>query len=639
MTCFDWAVHAAAIAPAAAVLLLIVSAAEAGQPAQGLDPGRVREVAAMLPERPAGTGRPIGDREAWDRLAGNPAVKAAVAKAEELLRQPIPDQPDDLYLEFSRNGNRSRFEKVAFSRRGRLAPLVLAECAENKGRFLKAIEQLVDALAAERTWVLPAHDRSLANFHGKTTDIDLFSSAVGWNLATADWLLGDRLSASARRKLRENVVRRVIAPYQEMIAGTRERNGWITVTNNWNAVCLAGVTGAALALVESREDRAAVVVAAEKYSRHFLEGFTPDGYCSEGLGYWNYGFGHYVMLAETVRQATGGVIDLMARPEVRAPAAFGARIGIVGGVSPAFADCSLGTRPAPTIMYFVNRRFGLGLDQYNSLDLATCLSSLAEATAYAFPNAATFAQPAPGRPVPVRDWFADAGVLVCRPHAGQAGRFGAALKGGHNAEHHNHNDVGSYVVVVGDRPVLLDPGRETYTARTFSARRYDSKLLNSYGHPVPVVAGRLQQTGRQSRAAVLQTDFTDAADTLQLDLRPAYDVPELKSLVRTFVFSRKGAGSLTVTDRVELATPQTFATALVTLDRWRRQGQAALIVGDGPSSVRIDIDAGGEAFALQEEQIIEDAPVRPTRIGINLSRPVTSATVTVRITPVEGQAE
>jgi len=29
--------------------------------------------------------------------------------------------------------------------------------------------------------------------------------------------------------------------------------------------------------------------AAEKYVENFLAGFTPDGYCSEGLGYWNYG--------------------------------------------------------------------------------------------------------------------------------------------------------------------------------------------------------------------------------------------------------------------------------------------------------------------------------------------------------------
>ena len=41
------------------------------------------------------------------------------------------------------------------------------------------------------------------------------------------------------------------------------------------------------------------------------------------------------------------------------------------------------------------------------------------------------------------------------------GRLGVALKGGHNAEHHNHNDVGSYVVALAGTTPLLDPGPGT----------------------------------------------------------------------------------------------------------------------------------------------------------------------------------
>ena len=41
---------------------------------------------------------------------------------------------------------------------------------------------------------------------------------------------------------------------------------WFTVTNNWNSVCLAGVTGAALTLLADKEERAYFVAAAEKYN-------------------------------------------------------------------------------------------------------------------------------------------------------------------------------------------------------------------------------------------------------------------------------------------------------------------------------------------------------------------------------------
>jgi hypothetical protein len=287
-------------------------------------------------------------------------------------------------------------------------------------------------------------------------------------------------------------------------------------------------------------------------------------------------------------------------------------------------------------MYFVNRRFGLGLRDYDELDLKSSLGSLFEAMIYSFPNAASETPPAtdtskgPG----LRTWFDKAGVLICRP-AKPSGGLGVALKGGHNAEHHNHNDVGSYVVVTGYRPVLLDPGAETYTARTFSKRRYESKLLNSFGHPVPVVAGQLQRTGRDAEGKVLRTDFTDRADTFQLDLRSAYAVPELRTLERTFVYSREGSGSLTVTDQVEFASPQSFGTALITRGAWQRLPDGALLFYDFDEALRAQITATGGDFALQAEEIHEEAPITPTRVGINFTKPVTAASITVKIAPME----
>ena len=623
------------VAGASILLAALAAAAHAAAAADELDPARIKAVAAMLPESPTGLGRPITDRAAWERLAADPAMRGFMLKVEDILARPLPDQPDDLYLEYSRNGNRSRFQAVAFERRWRLEPLVIAECMENKGRFLPAIEKLIDAVADEKTWVLPAHDGSLKNFKGETVDIDLFSSAVGWHWATANYLLGDKLKAATRQKIRENVARRILDPYRDMITGKRAKNGWLTTTNNWNAVCLAGVTGAALAQAESREDRAMFVVAAEKYSKNFLAGFTPDGYCSEGLGYWNYGFGHFVFLSEEIRRATGGQADLLARPEARAPATFPPRIQIIGGVAPAFADCHVPATPSPSTMYYLNRRFGLGLAEYKAVDLSEFQKSLPEAMIFAFPENEVVAAPGAGPRGPaLRDWFEQAGILIGRPAVGSACKMGVALKGGHNAEHHNHNDVGSYVVVLEDTPVLLDPGAEVYTARTFSSRRYDSNLLNSFGHAVPVVAGQLQRTGREARGLVLRTEFTDKADTLALDIRSAYKVPDLKTLERTFIYSREGAGSLTVTDRVEFAKPQTFATALVTKGSWKQLDARSLQVTDEGRAVRVDIDAGDNEFTIVAEEIHEETEIKPLRLGINLTKPVAAAGITVKITPV-----
>ncbi len=618
-----------------AIALLAASAHDADAAATPLDADRVDQIASMLPETPAGLGRPITDREAWTALAQIDAFADLVPRAEALLDRPLPEQPDELYLDFSRTGNRTRWQNVSRERRGRLAPLVLAECMEDRGRFIPAIEELVAALCAERTWVMPAHDRSLANFNGEQIDIDLASSALGWHLATAYRLLGDRLSDGPRGLIADNVRERILEPYRAMYTGERDLNWWMVKTNNWNAVCLAGVTGAGLAQLQDRRLRAELIAAAEMYSRNFLNGFTADGYCSEGLGYWNYGFGNYVLLAETVRQATGGGVDLMDRPGVAAPATFGARIQIIGGVAPAFADCSIAARPDQSTMYYLNRRYRMGLSEYDEVDLRPTTGSLSEALIFAFPNSASEGAVLEGAGVgeELRTWFDEAGVLISRPAPGSECRLGVALKGGHNAEHHNHNDVGSYVAVVEDRAVLLDPGSEVYTGRTFSGRRYESKLLNSWGHPVPVIAGQLQRTGADARAEVRATDFTDERDAMTLDLSAAYDVPELERLERAFVYDRTGNGRLTVTDTVELAEPREFETALITDGDWQRRDDGALVIWDVDRAVEVTIDTAGAAWELVVDEIHEDAAAQPTRLAVRLAEPVTSATVTVTVTP------
>jgi hypothetical protein len=620
-------------------LLFVLPVLASGVAAQEtIPPARVAEIAAMLPAKPVGVGKPITNRATWDGLAQQDGFKSYVSRAESYLKEPIPEQPDDLYLDFSRTGNRDRWQRVSGQRRGRVTTLTLAECVENQGRFIPAFEDIVAALCGERTWVMPAHDGNLANFEGKTIDIDLASSALAWDLATADYLLGDKLSAATRELIRDNVRRRVLDPYLAMVRGERKVNWWMLTTNNWNAVCLAGVTGAALEQAESPEERALFVAAAEQYSLNFLKGFTPDGYCSEGLGYWNYGFGHYVLLAEAICQATNGGVDLFAREQVKAPAAFGARIEIINGVYPAFADCSINARPSSGIMWFVNRRYQLGLSGYDKQPMGG--GSLFEAMLYSLPNSASALPAPPPDPVGIgaRTWFEQAGILISRPGPSATCRMGVALKGGHNAEHHNHNDVGSYVVVVGERAPLLDPGSERYTARTFSSKRYESNVLNSFGHAVPVVAGKLQRTGREAQAKVLQAEFTDAADTLKLDISSAYDVPDLQTLERTFVYSREGQGSLTVTDHVVYAQPEAFGTALITCGSFRQVAPGELNVYDFDEAIRVRIEASGE-YEIKSEEIHEDTSRVPTRIGLNLKEPVSEATVTATITPLDLTAE
>ena len=238
---------------------------------------------------------------------------------------------------------------------------------------------------------------------------------------------------------------------------------------------------------------------------------------------------------------------------------------------------------------------------------------------------------------PLRTWFKDGGVLICRPFPNTS-PFAVALKGGHNAEHHNHNDVGTFMVVSGKSMVLCDPGAEVYTARTFSSRRYDSDVLNSFGHPVPVIAGELQRTGIQAKGKVLRTEFSDAQDIIELDITSAYAVPSLKLYQRTFTYVRQPKPSLTVSDKVEFDSPQTFETALVTWGRWQRNAQDLVITDEG-GAVQVKVETADQPYQLKSKRLQADVgnANHAERLGIALSSPAKTALIKLIITPASGK--
>src|SRR5436305_14644840 len=89
---------------ATAVVLAILAFGHPTVAAEGelaaLNPARVHEIAAMLPERPTGFGKPAADRAAWDDLRTRRVFGDVIGEAEKLLREDFPKWDDELYLDF-----------------------------------------------------------------------------------------------------------------------------------------------------------------------------------------------------------------------------------------------------------------------------------------------------------------------------------------------------------------------------------------------------------------------------------------------------------------------------------------------------------------------------------------------------------
>ncbi len=595
---------------------------------------RIEEITGMLPEKPGVFFYPCSNRTAWESLKIQRDFQKIISKAESLLKKEFPKWDDEAYLEFSRNGKRPRGQAMMKKRMDWLAPLVWAECLENKGRFVPAIEMVLHELVAQPTWTLAAHDRSLNCFKRTHYSVDLRAATNSHELAHTLYLLQDKLDPAVVKEVRDALEERIFAPMRQSIK-TGKGNGWLRTTSNWNAVCLAGVAGAALAVIEDPVDRALFVAMSEHYSKYSLKGFTSDGYCTEGVGYYNYGFSNYIILRETILQATEGKLDLFADPKVRKIGAFGPNMQIIGDVYPAIADCRFGSKVYDRIVAYCDRALGLGLNA-DMTALAAKPGRIATGCMYAelYPATSQVTQSPLKEDADLRSYFKEIGVLVCRPGKKRNCRFGAALKGGHNAEHHNHNDVGTFSIQLGNKLIVADPGGpHMYNSKTFSSQRYEiHPSISSLGHPVPVVNGIYQQPGKKARAKVVRTDFGDEQDIFVIDILSAYPVDGLTKLMRRFSYDRRGAGKLMIVDEFAGKEPIEFETALTTHGSWKKISDNKLVFAAGKEQLNVEIKGPSCGWTINET-LIEDSAPAYKRVGIKLNEPAAQGTVTMTFSP------
>jgi hypothetical protein len=211
--------------------------------------------------------------------------------------------------------------------------------------------------------------------------------------------------------------------------------------------------------------------------------------------------------------------------------------------------------------------------------------------------------------------------------------MGATFKGGNNNEHHNHNDLGSYTIVVGNELLMGDPGLATYTPTYFKKERYDLyKTTASYGHPVPLVAGTQQYFGKEAEAKIIQTDYKKDKDVFVMDITSAYHEPCLKKLVRSFTYDRTSNGYIKVTDMYAYNSNQSFETALITRAGWKIIGPGEIELTGKKEKLVVHILTPGNTFTITSE-VIDEGPTPYTRLAIKLKAVAERGSVVMTFKP------
>ncbi len=497
-------------------------------------------------------------------------------------RGPIPQTTWSLFRAFKRQGTRIEYETPYFHKRHMLSKNLFAYWLNGQADLLDPICDLIWSICEETHWLLPAHESY--EWH-----VDLFCAETAAELANATLMLGGALPREIRRRIDDEVNRRVFRPY---LAHT-PIFGYEIQHSNWTGVCMGAIGEAALLLEPAFELRAALVSHAVTRSVEYIErAFTEDGASGEGISYWGYGLLHFVAFAEMLRVKTGGAIDLLSHPRLPKIARYPSAMYLGGDTFATFADGNPRLSLAPCVVTRLAERTntpelaalgGFNPDWRYVWRSGTALRDLL------WGAMAPQAAPSCGFAV-----FPDAGVVRC---VGEAGGKPLILlaKAGHNAELHNHNDVGAFILHIGNETLLTDTGAGMYTREYFvQETRYESIYCGSHGHSVPIIGDTRQAPGKEFAGTLT----VDGERRIGIDFAAAYDCSALRRLQRTIALTTDG---IEMSDVVECETPLPVTEVFVTLFDAETDGATARIAG-AEGVLHLEVSAG--VFRLDKQAIL-----------------------------------
>lgn len=596
-------------------------------------------------------------RDAWRSLPEK-VRQSHVALGEAAATSPWPHLPASLYIQFAQNGNRSNYEHPYFERRNIVGQMLLAECCEGTGRFIQLLSDALWSICEESSWCLPAHiSTQMAGFGlPDTTEpiVDLFAAETAALLAWADYLIGsalDQISPMLRTRIRREIQLRLLDPAFE-----RDDFWWMGFTpklvNNWNPWINSNWLACVLLLEDRPERRAAAIYKILESLDCFIAVVPQDGGCDEGPSYWGRAGASLFDCLELLYSATLGKIDVYGEAIVQEIGRFSYRAHIDGEYYVNFADAPARLIPEPALVFRYGQRIGdeqmmaFGAFLASQLGLQergyTSEKSLAASPGRALPALMTIHDltRVESRQPRLRDvWLPQLQVMIARDDEGSNRGYYLAVKGGHNDESHNHNDVGHYIIYMNGRPLIVDAGVETYTRKTFSDDRYEIWTMQSAYHSLPTIGGAMQGVGRSFAARNVRYQMDEDSAQLSLDLAGAYP-PEarLKSWKRSVTLQRRER--VEVKDTYELLEPVPEITFnLITPCQVVPSAPGLLVLGEA-SMVEHRITGSGQIFydpqllhvttdeiSIQDERLSPIWGSRLTRIQFHMANPAMRGSV------------
>lgn len=423
---------------------------------------------------------------------------------------------------FFTTGERRKNENPYFRRRGMLTTsAILSLIYPEEEKYINFLNDIIFAICDEYTWSVAAHHPNL-NVYDKTF-IDLFASETGFALAEIYTLLGDRLDKIVRDRIKIEIQSRIIDSF---LSG--RRFWWAEKsTNNWAAVC-AGSVGCTFMLI--RPDLfPEIKPRLDEIMERFLSGFKNDGYCLEGTHYWHYGFGFFVTYADMLKTFTDGADDYFKLEKVKTVSTFIQKMFLTEKCAVSFADGESKLEYHIGLIHYLKNLYPDDVKVYSpelSYMRDSCFRNCLAIRAASWLDPDIYDNPETSDSV--AEYYAEESSWYVK----RTKNYGFAAKAGDNCEHHNHNDVGTFIFAKDGKQLITDIGRGLYCKQYFSDEtRYDFIECSSLGHCVPYFdVDKAQKVGKEYCA----TDCSFTPGYFGFDMAKVYGDEAIKSVKREF---------------------------------------------------------------------------------------------------------
>lgn len=378
----------------------------------------------------------------------------------------------------------------------------------------------------------------------------------------------------------------------ERTTGSYANQSWLTVDNNWNQVCNAGISAGVAAIFDENPTYYQTLIDRAVTSIKIPMGvYKYNGAYPEGMGYWDYGTTFNILFIDLLQRMWGSDRELLAIEGFLNTVNFVTHMqgngtkqmsgGTLKSINPLpfnFADCGAGIGVLPGMFWLAGR----SSDQtclYNELKkmaftLDNSPSSLTNNRLLPFLLIWSMNLSLANLPAPVETTYTAQGksaVSTMRTGWG-ANDIYLAVKGGTPSANHAHMDIGSFVMEANDIRWAMDFGMSDYNNLETNgvdlwnmkqtSERWDVFRLNNMAHNTLTINGNKQLVTGNSPIE----NLVNTADRKSVELN-------LTSLYQNDVSNSRRTAAIVSNRYVEITDEVKAKTAPLTI-RWNLLTQA-----------------------------------------------------------------